>query len=130
MIVDNRHISIPDFLRTDITGLVDFESSRAALTEIADSCSRSGVRHVLIDVRMARALNLGVPDIFTLVMYMMTLGFDRGYQIALLYEPQDEIERSKLFAECANLQGMNVASFQDFEQAIEWLEGNSLKPNQ
>jgi len=116
-----RQISIADFLRTDITGVFDFEATKVLLSEIVESCFRAGITRMLIDTRAARPRNIGVSDIYTLVMHLMLLGIDSHHRLAILNDPPDEFDRAKLFEECAALQGMNVAAFRDFEAALEWL---------
>jgi hypothetical protein len=118
---DIRRISIADYLRTDVTGVFDFEATRSLLTEVVESCFRSGIHRVLVDVRSARPENIGVSDIYTLVMHLISLGLERGHRLAILNDPPDDFDRGKLFEQCAVQQGMNVAAFRDFEAALAWL---------
>jgi hypothetical protein len=125
MSFDIRRISIPDFLRTDVMGVFDFEATRSLLTQIVASTFRSGIHRILVDVRAARLANIGVADIYTLVMHLMALGLDRGHKLAILNDPPEEFDGGKLFEQCAVRQGMNVAAFRDFEAALEWLSAES-----
>jgi hypothetical protein len=122
---DIRRISIADFLRTDVTGVFDFEGTKSLLTEIVGSTFRSGINRVLVDVRAARAAHIDVADIYTLVMHVMSLGLDRGHKLAILNDPPEEFDGGKLFEQCAVRQGMNVAAFRDFEAALKWLSEES-----
>jgi hypothetical protein len=125
MSFDIRRISIADFLRTDATGTFDFEATKSLITEIVESSFRSGIDRILIDVRSARPENIDVADIYTLVMHLMALGLDRGHKLAILNDPPDGFDGGKLFEHCAVQQGLNVATFRDFEAALEWLNEES-----
>jgi hypothetical protein len=122
---DIRRISFADFLRTDVTGVFDFEATRSLLAEIVESSFRSGINRVLVDVRSARTENIDTSDIYTLVMHLMSLGLERGHRLAILNDPPDDLDRGKLFEQCAVRLGMNVAAFRDFESALEWLNQES-----
>jgi hypothetical protein len=116
-------VSIRDFLRTDVSGVIDFEASKAILTEIVLSCRERSISRVLMDAREAVPLDIGASDIYSLVMHLISLGFGRGHRIAVLDAPKDEIDRAKLFEQCAHEQGLNIASFREFEGALAWLSG-------
>ena len=122
---DIRRISIPDFLRTDVAGVFDFEATKFLLSDIVESTFRSGIKRVLVDVRAARPAHIDVADIYTLAMHLMLLGFDRAHKLAILNDPADDFDRGQLFEQCAVRQGMNVAAFRDFDAALEWLNEES-----
>jgi hypothetical protein len=119
--IDIRLISLRDFIKTDVVGAIDLETSKIALTEIVRSSSKSGVPNVLIDTRMARPVKFTPTDIHTLVVHLLALGIDPEYRIAILNDPKDVIDGGKLFEEYARQRGMDVAAFRDYEAALTWL---------
>jgi hypothetical protein len=121
MPIDIRLISLRDFVRTDMVGTLDFEITKAALTEIVKASSECGVPNLLIDARMAIAVEVSASDIHELVMHLLSLGIDPTYRIAILNDPKDQIDRGKLFEEDARERGIDAAVFRDFEAALTWL---------
>jgi hypothetical protein len=124
--VDIRLISLQDFLRTNMVGAVDFETSRSALVETVKSAAECGVHHILLDARKAIAVRISAADVFTLVMHLLSLGVDPSYRIAILNDPKDDIDRGKLFEESARERGIDAAAFRDYETALAWLSRTSL----
>jgi hypothetical protein len=104
-----------------MAGAFDLETSKAVFTAIVEATSESGVPNILIDARRAIAVEVGASDISELIMHLLSLGIDPGYRIAILNDPKDEIDRGKLFQECARERGINAAVFRDFEAALTWL---------
>jgi hypothetical protein len=121
MPIDVRLISLRDFVRSDLVGAIDFEASKAALTEVVKSSSEYGVPNILIDARRVIAVGVGASDVSELVLHLLSLGIDPGYRIAILNDPKDEIDRGKLFAGNARERGVDAAVFRDFETALACL---------
>jgi hypothetical protein len=121
MAVDIRLISLRDFLRTDLVGAIDFETSKAALTGSVRAAAECGVPNILLDTRRATALGVTGSDVYTLVIHLLTLGIDSGYRIAILNDPKDELDRGKLFEQAARERGIDAAAFRDYEAALDWL---------
>ncbi len=46
--------------------------------------------------------------------------------MVIVNDPKEEIDRAKLFEHCAQHQGMDVATFHDFEEALAWLNDGSV----
>ena len=112
MPVDIRLISLRDFVRTELVGAVDLETSKAALTELARSTAECGVPNIL---------DVGASDVAALVEHLLALEVDPGYRIAILNDPKDGVDRGKLFEEHARRLGIDAAVFRDFEEALAWL---------
>jgi hypothetical protein len=121
MPVDIRLISLRDFIRTDLVGVVDFETTKAAVTELAKATLECGVPNILIDARTAVAVGVGASDMPAVVEPLLALGVDHGYRIAILNDPKDDLDRGKLFEEIARRRGIDAAVFRDFEAALTWL---------
>jgi hypothetical protein len=121
MIVDIRLISLRDYLRTNLIGAIDFEVSKVALTEMVKASSAVGVPNLFVDTRMAIPVGLDASDVHELVKHLLSLEIDPGIRIAILNDPRDELDRSKLFEEYARESGIEDAVFRDYESAITWL---------
>jgi len=136
MSYDMRVIPISEFLRTEVSGeidlqssralLIDLQASRALLKELLDICSRNKVYHILIDGREARSRSSTV-DIWTLAKDLSTLGMSHEHRIAILNRPKDEFDRGAFLELCATNRGYQLRAFRDFESAFTWLtsEGSS-----
>jgi hypothetical protein len=124
MAVDIRLVSLRDFVRTDMEGAIDFETSKVAFTGAVRSSAECGVPNILIDARRAIAVQVSTSDVYTLVMHLLSIGIDPGYRIAILNDPKDEIDRGKVFEESARAQGIDAAAFRDYEEALAWLCGD------
>jgi hypothetical protein len=121
MPIDIRLISLRDFVRTDMVGALDFETTKAALTEVVKATMECGVPNILIDTRMAIPIEFRASDVPDLVAHLLSLGIDPSYRIAILNDPKDEIDRGKLFEKDAREHGIDAAVFRDFETALNWL---------
>jgi hypothetical protein len=129
MPVDVRLISLRDFVRSDLVGALDFETTKAVLTEIVSSTSEYGVPNILIDARKAIAVGLSASDVSELVLHLLSLGIDADYRIAILNDPKDEVDRGRLFEGYARERGVDAAVFRDFETALTWLCRVPSEPN-
>jgi hypothetical protein len=121
MSIEIRVVPLGEILRTDVRGVHDFASARDVLGRVAEACDARPGLHVLLDAREVRAPSLTPADVFSLVKLMEGWGIGVRNRLAILYRPRDAIDRGRLFALCAAEQGVQLAAFQDFEAAIDWL---------
>jgi hypothetical protein len=122
MTASHRVVSIKDFLRTNLEGTADFEATKAVFEEIIAACKASSINRILLDIREVYGTDVGVTEVFLLVMHLLSLDLARDFQMAIVNRPKDELDRAKIFEHSARLQGVNVASFDDdFEGALMWL---------
>lgn len=120
MSYDVHVISISEFLRTDVTGIIDLEASRALLRNLVTTAASRDVDRVLLDGRNARA-RVSTADIWTLANDLGVLGV-RDHRIAfLLSPPEDDFDRGAFLELCATNRGYQLRAFHDFEQAFTWL---------
>jgi hypothetical protein len=124
MHVDIRLIRIRDFLRTDVHGVVDVESAKRDLKEMAKACLEHGNHHVLMDVRDTDGRTLSAVDVWELAASLEEIGFGRINRVALVNAPKDEFDRAEFFETCAANRGYNFRVFKDFEKALCWLAGD------
>jgi len=120
MSYDMRVIPIKEFLRTDVSGVIDLNASRAVLKELLEICSRNNVHHILIDTREANSRATTV-DVWTLANDLGSLGMSLQHRIAILNRPKDEFDRGAFLELCATNRGYQLRAFHDFERAFTWL---------
>jgi hypothetical protein len=99
MSYDVHVISISEFLRTDVTGIVDLDASRALLRELVATAARCNVDRVLLDGRNARA-RVSTADIWTLASELGALGVQDHRIAFLLSPPEGDFDRGA-FSRCA-----------------------------
>lgn len=119
MTVDVRIISVPDFLRIDAAGVLDTEQTRCILREIVSESSRSGVRHILVDVRQV-CDGPNVVELFWIVESFAELGFGPDLRLALLYIDRG-VGLARFFTDTAQNRGFQIELFERFDEAVAWL---------
>ncbi len=125
MAYDVRVIPVKEFLRTDISGVIDLRASREVLKELLAVCAQSNVYHVLIDGREASSHSSTV-DVWTLANDLGSLGMKVEHRVAILNRPKDEFDRAAFLEVCATNRGYQLRAFRDFESAFSWLTGEEV----
>jgi hypothetical protein len=120
MSYDMRVIPISEFLRTDVSGVIDLQASRAVLKELLGICLRENIHHILIDTREASSRSSTV-DVWTLANDLGSLGMSNQHRIAILNRPKDDFDRGAFLELCATNRGYQLRAFRDFESAFTWL---------
>jgi hypothetical protein len=109
-----------DFLRFRTDGSPALEESVTLLTRLAQECMDLGLTRVLLDLRGRSGESaLSARDIYTLARTFHEIGFRKHQRLALLHRHRAG-ERAELFAMLAKLDGWNVETFENYEDAIEW----------
>ena len=116
----------PDFIRLGSLGTVDFESSKAALRQLAFTCRKRGIFRAVLDLR-----DLSVPakpllttgELAALVDTFREAGFTNAQRLAILYR-QDPHHGVRMFAFISSLKGWRVRAFDEFEKALMWLQAD------
>jgi hypothetical protein len=119
MPVNIKVIHTRDFIKTTVTGVLDFAVSKQALLDIASEIEQPGEYEILVDTRNAEAV-LSLVDIFELGKALATHPSLRRSKIACLTTMKDMKEAEFLETTTAN-RGLRVRMFTDFEEAITWL---------
>ena len=119
MPVNIKVIRTKDFLRTTVTGVLNFAVSKQALLDIASAIERPGEYEILLDTREAQTV-LSVVDIFELGEALIDHTSLRRSKIALL-TPMNDATQAVFFETVTANQGVRARVFTDFEQAITWL---------
>ena len=119
MPVNIKLIRPKDFIKTTVTGLLNFGVSKQALLDIAAQIEQPGQYEVLLDAREAETA-LSVVDIFELGQALADHPSLRRSKIALLTSMND-IEQARFLEIVTANQGVRVRVFTGFEEAITWL---------
>jgi hypothetical protein len=108
-----------DFIKTTVTGVLDFAVSKQALLEIASQIEQPGEYEILVDTREAEPA-LSMIDIFQLGEALAAHPSLRRSKIAFLKSKKDSQQAEFLENITAN-RGVRAQVFTDFEEAITWL---------
>jgi hypothetical protein len=119
MPVNIKVIYMKDFVKTTVTGVLDFAVSKQALLDIASEIEQPGEYEILVDTRNAEVV-LSLVDIFELGEALAAHPSLRRSKIACLTSIRDMKEAEFLETTTAN-RGLRVRMFTDFEEAITWL---------
>jgi hypothetical protein len=119
---DIRLITAREFLRADVHEQLDLPASRELLRQLAAACVEDPGRHILVDVRDAGPGRLTSSDLFELVQALRELGLGLLNRIAILRRLHDTFDRPRFFEMLATERGIQVAVFDDFEAAFNWLQ--------
>lgn len=114
-------IAAKEYVRSDISGKVDLQTSITILKELAEAHARTANSDILLDTRAADGTAMSGLDIYELVICLRDLGLGRANKIAVLYTVTDGLDRGKMFEMLAQDRGLQVSAFQDFESAYNWL---------
>jgi hypothetical protein len=120
MAFDLRVIPIREFMKTDITGVVDLNASRDRLSELMAACKRENMTRILIDCREASSHST-VLDVWTLARDLGSLGVTHKNRVAVLNRPKDDFDRAAFLELCATNRGFQLRAFREFEVAFTWL---------
>jgi hypothetical protein len=120
---DLRIIRPSDFIRLSSLGTTDFESSKAALREVAHACRKRGIFRAILDLRdltIPEKPLLNTTELAALVETFHDAGFTRAQRLAVLYR-RDPHHGARMFAFISTMKGWQVRAFDDFEKALSWL---------
>jgi hypothetical protein len=128
MVYDIRLIHFKDFLRTDVNGALDLESTKRLFKELAEVAAERGNHHILMDVRDVPGGKLSAVDVWEIASGLEEFGIGRKNRIAILNAPKDNFDRAAFLETCAANRGFNIRAFRDFEKALNWLAGDWTGP--
>jgi hypothetical protein len=119
MPVNIKVIRPKDFIKTTVTGVLDFAVSKQALLDIASQIDQPGEYEILVDTREAEPA-LSTIDIFQLGEALAAHPSLRRSKIAFLKSKKDSQQAEFLETVTAN-RGVRAKAFTGFEEAITWL---------
>jgi hypothetical protein len=115
-----RIVPVREFLRTDVNGHIDLESSREVLRAIVRASASLGLYRVLVDAR-GTPHSISIADVYDLASDLDALGVTPRHRIATLHETPEGLERAGYFSILARSRGHAIRAFSDFEDALAWL---------
>ena len=119
MPINLKVINTKDFIKTTVTGTLDFAASKQALLDILSLIKQPGEYDVLVNTREAESL-LSIINLYELGEALASHPILRRSRICLLV-PTKDIDKAGFFETVAVNRGVQIKAFADFEQAITWL---------
>jgi hypothetical protein len=133
-------IRAEEFIRLNAEGKLDLVETHRVLARVAAALVQRQITHAVLDVRHAVAPDLSATDLYELADTFEGAGFQRSHRLAIVYPPGPG-EKSHFFSLCASNRGWQVAAFEDWGEAVNWLfraedvgpetgSGNSESPDE
>lgn len=119
MPVNVKIINAKEFVRTTVSGALDFAESKRAILDIASQIKQPGEYEVLIDIRGAE-ITLSIANLYELAVTLAGQPSLIDSKIGLL-GPMRGVDNAYFFETVAQNRGARIRAFTDFEEAITWL---------
>lgn len=119
MTIAYKIITVKDFTETTATGELDLQASYRIVARLTDALQSAGDVNVLIDVRGAYS-EISVVEITQVLEEMLQLLAGFRNKIAIVHSnrrPEDAQQAKQLL----RMVGLEVDMFNDYQNAIEWL---------
>jgi hypothetical protein len=112
-------ITSHEFVRLGAHGELDWSKSLQVLSTLVTTFLERRIDLAIVDLRDAKT-SLSDEQIEELVSVMDQVGLQDHHRVAILHRPRPN-PKSAVFADAARDFGFDVASFDNFERAVEWL---------
>ncbi len=119
MPVNVKVIHAKEFIRSTVSGALDFAESKRAILDLASQIKQPGEYEVLIDIRGAEPI-LSIADCYELAVALAGQPLLVGSKIGLL-GPMSSVDQAQFFETVAKNRGARIRAFTNFEEAITWL---------
>ena len=125
-----RHVRYEDFIAVVSDGASDLHDFQAAIDTLVRQMGTLHFHNVLVDLRGATLAPLPEAIMVEAVSYLRRMGLGVVNRIAFVTDPDDEVRTERVqSAECiARLLGMHLRSFQDYSEALDWLNDPTEGP--
>jgi hypothetical protein len=123
MPIDYKIIQAKDFIKAKPTGEVDLKESKKVLGQLAEMLGLMGNYELLLDVREAHG-NMQQAELEELVLELVRHKDVFRNKIAVITRDDEQFNKAVFVEMCANIDGLTVAAFIDFEEAINWLQSD------
>ncbi|MBK7470419.1 MAG: hypothetical protein IPO58_03865 [Betaproteobacteria bacterium] len=119
---ENEFFRAQHLIVMDASGILDLQRSIIALENLAADPQFDAGSECLLDLRDIKC-SMSAMDIFNLaeVMAWPNSALPTHRKIAILVEGHDEFDHAQFLALCAGNRGVNIAAFDDYDTAGEWL---------
>ena len=119
MPVNVKVINAKEFIRTTVSGALDFAESKRGILDIAAQIKQPGEYEVLVDIRGAETI-LSIADLYELAVALAGQSSLIDSKIGIL-GPMSGVDKAQFFETVAQNRGARIRAFTDFEEAITWL---------
>jgi len=109
-----------DFLEVTAEGVINLETSRQLLVEIARTERPPVDYELLVDFRDTQS-RLSIMDVYQLAAELVDHGETFRRKAALLVLPGVNFDHASFFETCAHNRGFAAHAFTDYEKAMRWL---------
>jgi hypothetical protein len=124
-----RHVRYEDFIALVSEGVGDLDGLRLAADTLVQQMGSLHFHHILVDLR--RAVIAPIPEALLVeaMSYLRRLGVGVVNRVAFVTDPADGVrsERAQEAERIAALMGMHLHSFQDYSEALDWLNDPTQK---
>jgi hypothetical protein len=121
MAIDYKVIQAKDFIKAKPTGEVNLNESKKILGQLAEMLDIMRHYELLLDVREAYG-NLQQADLEELVSELVQHREAFRNKIAVLTRDDEQFNKAVFVEMCANIDGLMISAFTDYEQAISWIQ--------
>jgi hypothetical protein len=122
--VDYKIIQAKDFIKVTPTGEIDLKESKKVLGQLADMLGLTGNYELLLDMREAHS-NMQQTELEELVLALVRHRDVFQNKIAVIARNDEQFNKAVFVEICANIDGLTVEAFTDYEQAINWIQSES-----
>ena len=123
MPVNYKIIQAKDFIKARPTGGIDLQESKKVLGQLAEMARMVKGCEILMDIREAYG-NLQMDDLNELLAELVRHRDAFKSKLAVLARNDEQFNKAVFVEICANIEGLKIMSFTDFEQAINWLQSD------
>jgi hypothetical protein len=121
-------ITASDFLEVTPEGIIDINTSRQLLADIAKAEHHPVDYELLVDFRETEC-DLSIIDVYQLASELYEHGDTFYRKVALLVLPGIDFDRAQFFETCSHNRGFFVNAFTDYEKAMRWILSTEDIPN-
>ncbi len=115
-----RHIMARDFLEVTADGIINMDTSRQLIVDIAKAEHHHADYELLIDLRDTQS-ELTVTNVYQLAAELCKHGTTFRRKVALVVTPGINFNQADFFETCAHNRGFFVNAYTDYETALRWI---------
>ena len=121
MSVDYKIINAKDFITATPTGEIDLKESKKSLGQIAEMLGLMGNYELLLDMREAHS-TMQQAELEEIVRELVRHRDVFQNKIAIIARDDEQFNKAVFVEICANIDGLTVEAFTDYEQAMNWIQ--------
>lgn len=113
-------ITTGDFMEVTPDGIINLDTSRQLLVEVAKAIPPPADYELLVDFRNTQS-ELSIADVYVLAGELAQHGDTFHRKVALLVRPGLNFEHAEFFETCTHNRGFSINAYTDYESAMRWL---------